>query len=109
MIHVCTITVHDGDIHDYLGMIMTYDREKRCVNINMEKYIENIINGFKENDLDKKIKSVTTPATNNLLKMIDGNVDKFPNGKLEFFMQWSLYYFLLQRGQDQIFYLQFLF
>jgi hypothetical protein len=91
MIHVCTITVHDGDIHDYLGMIMTYDREKRCVKINMEKYIENIINGFKENDLDKKIKSVTTPATNNLLKMIDGNVDKFPNGKLDFFMQWSLY------------------
>jgi hypothetical protein len=33
------ITVHEGDEHDYLGMIMTHNRENNSVRINMEKYI----------------------------------------------------------------------
>jgi predicted patatin/cPLA2 family phospholipase len=51
------IMVHEGNTHNYLGMIMTYDKEKKCVRINMEKYIEEIINVFKENEPDKKIKN----------------------------------------------------
>ncbi|MFN9979591.1 MAG: reverse transcriptase domain-containing protein, partial [bacterium] len=33
------ITVQDGEIHDYLGMIMEHDRKTRTVKINMNKYI----------------------------------------------------------------------
>jgi hypothetical protein len=39
------ITVQDGEIHDYLGMIMEHDRETRTVKINMKKYIEDTITG----------------------------------------------------------------
>jgi hypothetical protein len=69
------ITVHKGDIHDYLGMIMIYDREQKAIEINMEKYIEGIINGFYKDEPDENIKPVTTPATNNLFKTRT-NVDK---------------------------------
>ncbi len=70
------IMVHEGNTHNYLGMIMTYDKEKKCVRINMEKSIEEIINVFKENEPDEKIKTVMTPATNNLFKARGGGVNK---------------------------------
>jgi hypothetical protein len=31
--------VHDGDVHDYLGMVMEHNRESKTVKINMKKYI----------------------------------------------------------------------
>jgi len=62
------ITVHEGDVHDYLGMVMEHDREKRSVKINMEKYIADTIQALKEDDPDVHLKVVTTPATNNLFK-----------------------------------------
>jgi hypothetical protein len=62
------ITVHKGDTHDYLGMIMTYDKVRKCIKINMEKYIEGILSGFRDDDPDEKVKPVSTPATNNLFK-----------------------------------------
>jgi hypothetical protein len=62
------ITVNDGDTHDYLGMIMTYDKVRKCMKINMEKYIEGILSGFRDDDPDEKVKPVSTPATNNLFK-----------------------------------------
>ena len=63
------ITVHEGDEHDYLGMIMTHDRDNGTVRINMEKYITGIINMFLDYEPDETIKVVTTPATNNLFKI----------------------------------------
>jgi hypothetical protein len=41
------ITVSEGDEHDYLGMVMTFDRNKNQVEINMEKYILEIISGIR--------------------------------------------------------------
>jgi len=62
------ITVHEGDTHDYLGMVMIYDRERKAIKINMEKYIEGIINGLYKDEPNENIEPVTTPATNNLFK-----------------------------------------
>jgi len=62
------ITIHEGDTHDYLGMIMTYDKVRKCIKINMEKYIEGILSGFRDDDPDEKVKPVSTPDTNNLFK-----------------------------------------
>jgi uncharacterized lipoprotein YehR (DUF1307 family) len=70
------ITVSEGDTHDYLGMVMTFDREKKQVTINMEKYIKETLQGFKEFEPDESVKKVTTPATNNLFKTRDGDVEK---------------------------------
>jgi len=33
------IKVHDGDVHDYLGMVMEHNRESKTVKINMKKSI----------------------------------------------------------------------
>jgi hypothetical protein len=66
------ITVHEGDEHDYLGMIMTQNREQGSVKMNMEKYIEGTIETFLIKEPDEKLKHVTTPATNNLFRTRDG-------------------------------------
>jgi len=66
------ITVHEGDEHDYLGMIMTHNREQGSVKINMEKYIEGTIETFLIEEPEEKLKHVTTPATNNLFRTRDG-------------------------------------
>jgi len=70
------ITVQEDDTHDYLGVIMEHDREVGSVKINMGSYIETTIEGFKEEEPHEKLKTVTTPATNNLLKTRDGEVEK---------------------------------
>jgi hypothetical protein len=62
------ITVHESDTHDYLGMIMIYNKVRKCMKMNMEKYIEGILSGFRDDDPDKKVKPVSTPATNNLFE-----------------------------------------
>jgi hypothetical protein len=35
--------VHDGESHDYLGMVMTHDKERQQVKTDMGRYIENCI------------------------------------------------------------------
>ena len=40
------ITASKGDEHDYLGVVMTFDREKNQAKINMKKYIQGIIKEF---------------------------------------------------------------
>jgi hypothetical protein len=62
------ITVHEGDEHDYLGMVMTHNRENNSVKINMELYIEGILDMFQMDEPDEPLKIVVTPATNNLFK-----------------------------------------
>jgi hypothetical protein len=37
-------------------MVMSFDREKKQVTINMEKYIQETIGGFKELEPDEKVK-----------------------------------------------------
>jgi len=70
------ITVHKGDEHDYLGMIMTHDREQGYVKINMMKYIEGTIETFLEEEPDQKLKQVLTPATNNFFRTRNDECDK---------------------------------
>jgi hypothetical protein len=70
------ITVNEGDEHDYLGMTMVFDRDKNQVKINMEKYIKEVFRSFEEMEPDEKIKGVSTPATNNLFKTREGDVEK---------------------------------
>jgi hypothetical protein len=62
------ITVHEGDIHDYLGMVMEHNRALKTVKINMSKYIQEIIEAFKEEEPEERLKIVNTPAINNLFK-----------------------------------------
>jgi hypothetical protein len=78
------ITVHEGDTHDYLGMVMIYDRERKAIKINMEKYIEGIINGFYEDEPNENMKPVTTPATNNFFKTRT-NVNKLSKRRIGVF------------------------
>jgi hypothetical protein len=42
------ITIHVGDEHDYLGIMMKYDRNQKKVQIYMEKYIAGCLEEFKE-------------------------------------------------------------
>jgi len=63
------ITVHEGDEYDYLGMIMTHNRENKSVRINMEKYIEGVIDVFLMDEPDEPVKIVATSVTNNLFKV----------------------------------------
>jgi hypothetical protein len=62
------ITVHEGDIHDYLGMVMEHNRASKTVKINMSKYIQETLEAFKEEEPEERFKMVNTPATNNLFK-----------------------------------------
>jgi hypothetical protein len=71
------ITVHEGDEYDYLGMIMTHNRENKSVRINMEKYIEGVIDVFLMDEPDEPVKIVATPATNNLFKVRNVGEIKF--------------------------------
>jgi len=74
------ITVHEGDEHDYLGMIMTHDREQGNPKINMEKYIEGTIKTFLDEE-PEKLRQVMTPATNNLFQTRDGESAKLSKKK----------------------------
>ncbi len=70
------ITVHRGNTHDYLGMVMTYDQEKQSVKIDMERYIRESIQDFEEAEPEVKLKDVATPVTENLFKTRTGVVEK---------------------------------
>jgi hypothetical protein len=62
------ITVHDGDTHYYLGMVMEHNRESKSVKINMKKYIVGTIEEFSGEEPKESLKIVTTAATNNLFR-----------------------------------------
>jgi len=55
--------VHEGDIHDYLGMVMEHNRASKTVKINMSKYVQETIEAFKEEEPEERLKIVNTPAT----------------------------------------------
>ena len=78
------IKVHDGDVHDYLGMVMEHNRETKTVKINMKKYILEVMETFQEEEPEERLKSVTTPATNNLFKT-RGNVEKLSKRRASIF------------------------
>jgi len=66
--HFKEITVHEEDSHDYLGMIMMHDVKDQMVTIDMRKYISECVDKFQDQEPDEKIKTVNTPATDNLFK-----------------------------------------
>jgi hypothetical protein len=70
------VTVHEEEIHDYLGMIVEHDCEAGSVKINMRAYIEGTVIALHEDEPDEKLKEVSTPATNNLFKIQEGEVEK---------------------------------
>jgi hypothetical protein len=66
------LTVNIGMEHDYLGMLITYHPDKQSVTINMKSYIEGCIEEFEQENPEIKIKTVATPATENLFKVQKG-------------------------------------
>jgi hypothetical protein len=50
------ITVSEEEEHDYLGMVMTFDRKNNRVEIDMKKYIQGIIKEFEEMDQMKRLR-----------------------------------------------------
>jgi hypothetical protein len=61
------ITVHYGDEHDYLGMVLSYNPQQKTITLNMRKYIEAMMGQFEEENVNE-IKIVKTPANNKLFQ-----------------------------------------
>jgi len=100
----CEITVHDGDTHYYLGVVMEHSRESKSVKINMKKYIVGTIEEFAEEEPEESLKIVTTPATNNLFRTQMDEKKKYPREGQRFITQQWRSYYLWQKEQDQISY-----
>jgi hypothetical protein len=79
------VTVHEEEIHDYLGMIMEHDRKAGSVKINMRAYIEGTIIALYEDEPDEKLREVSTPVTNNLFKIREGEVEKLSHKRAKTF------------------------
>ncbi len=62
------ITVHTGQSYDYLGMVMMYDKANQCVTVDMQRYINDCIIEFEEEEPTEVLKQVATPATDALFK-----------------------------------------
>jgi hypothetical protein len=75
------ITVHHGTEHDYLGMIMDYNKEAQSVTINMRKCIEDCIEEFESETPEVVLKDVATPATENLFKTKPQGEEKYLDGR----------------------------
>jgi hypothetical protein len=60
------ITVHSNTEHDYLGMVMQYNKDNQSVTINMHRYISGCIKDFKQASPETILKDVSTLATDNL-------------------------------------------
>jgi len=60
------ITGHQGKEHDYLGMILTYQPDKKRIILNMKNYVKAILDEFEQTEC---MKQVNTPASNNLFKV----------------------------------------
>ncbi len=63
------ITVHEGENHDYLGMLITYNKDEQSVTLNMKNYIEGCIEEFEQEYQSEVTRIVATPATNQLFKV----------------------------------------
>ncbi len=72
------ITMHPGNEHDYLGMILKYDRDKKMVHINMKKYIDGCLEEFKEDVPGMVYKKVASPASEYLFQVCEMNGMKIP-------------------------------
>jgi hypothetical protein len=79
------ITVHRGPSHDYLGMFMTYHKENQNLTINMERYINESIMEFEEENPDLNLKQVATPATENLFKTREDGCKKLVQKQAKIF------------------------
>jgi hypothetical protein len=63
------ITVHYGNEHDYLGMMLIYQPEEKPIILSMKKYVEGILDQFEIDNSDEKIKTVKTPASDHLFNV----------------------------------------
>ena len=59
------ITEHHGEEHDYLGMILTYELEKKRIILNMKRNAMSTLDEFEQSNQSKNLKQVNTPASNN--------------------------------------------
>ena len=59
------VTRHQGNIHDYLGMILKFDCEKKTVEIDMQNYVKDMLKEFPVKLSEKDIAAM--PAADNLL------------------------------------------
>jgi hypothetical protein len=97
------ITAHRGQVHDYLGMVMTYNQEQQSVMVDMERYIKESIRDFQEDNHNVIWKIVSTPATDNLFKTRETGVEKL--GKKEagiFHSTVAKLLFIAKRGRPDI-------
>ncbi len=61
-----TVVLHQGKVHDYLGMIFNFSKKGKVM-VNMIEYIKNIIDDFPEEIVGTK----TTPAADHLFEVQD--------------------------------------
>jgi len=99
------ITVHYGDEHDYLGMVLSYNPQQKTITLNMRKYIEAMIHQFEQENVDE-IKIVKTPANNKLFQTRK-NADSLmilKHQSMQFHSNVAKMRFLAKRGRPDIFY-----
>ncbi len=97
------ITVHRGPSHDYLGMVMTYNKKNQSVTIDMERYITESIMEFEDENPDVKLTPVVTPATDNLFKTREDGCNKLPSMKAAIFHATvAKLLFVAKRGRPDI-------
>jgi hypothetical protein len=62
-------TVHQGNEHDHLGMVLTYEPEKRNITLSMRSYIQGVLEHFAQDNDDEEIKVMKTPVNDNLFQV----------------------------------------
>jgi len=67
------ITVHHGNEHDNLGMILVYHPEEKKITLNMKNYMKSIIEEFEQVNSNDTVKQVKTPASYNLFRVMKEN------------------------------------
>jgi hypothetical protein len=63
------ITVHHGNEHNHLRMILIYHPEGKKITLNMKNYVKSIIEEFEQVNSNDTVKQVKTPASNNLFRV----------------------------------------
>ncbi len=97
------ITVHRGSSHDYLGMVMTYNKEDQSVTIDMERYIKASIIEFEDENPEVKLTDVVTPAMANLFKTREDGCNKLTSTKATIFHATvAKLLFVAKRGRPDI-------
>ncbi len=98
------ITVHRGNEHDYLGMIMVYNKDQKSIEINMQKYIKGCLQEFEEEVTEIVFKTVNTPASEHLFKVRDEGVEKLSAEKKKIFHSTVAKLLFVAKEGDQIYY-----